>query len=122
MSGCCPNCGFNIAADKPLIAGDWTIHPRGAAVWRGIEVTRRFSWVTILHTLAAAEGRVIRGEPLLARISNSENNNVLSVQLTRLRSEMKRLKVPNPIAVQRGPQGGYWWAPSNPYTINRRGI
>lgn len=109
MSAMCPMCGYNLQADAVVETGEWRVDPRGDARWRGKAVALRQSWVVLLLTLAAQPGRWISTEALLARISGSENRNVLAVHFSRIRAALLDAGAPVPFEGTRGLPGGYRW-------------
>lgn len=109
MSAMCPMCGYNLQADAVVETGEWRIDPRGDVLFRDRSIALRQSWVMLLLTLAAQPGRWISTEVLLARISESENRNVLSVHFSRIRAALLDAGAPVPFEGRRGLPGGYRW-------------
>lgn len=105
----CPSCGHNMEADTPIERDGWRIIPNVAAWYGDKLITRRRTWSNILHTLAAATDCRVSSEALLARVSDSEVNNVLSSQISQMRKYLRQINVPNPITSATGRNGGYWW-------------
>lgn len=103
----CPCCGYNFTADQTVERDGFKIDPRSGSVWfreRPIPVSR--ARALILHSLASANGPVMR-EALLARVSDVERVNTLSVQVSHLRRALKTAGAPSPVTTQRG--RGYVW-------------
>lgn len=105
----CPHCGYNFAADAPLVIGGWRVTPEhaeydGKSLW----LTR--SEAAVLYSIARAKGEWISADAILNRMSSSENTNNIAVLLHRVRK--KAAFVPLPIISRRGPHsgGGYRWA------------
>lgn len=93
----CPSCGYNLAADEPLIVGDWHLDPRGTVSFKGQRLLLRPSWAHILTSLARAGGRTLSAEVLLSRTSDSEIINTLSSQISQMRKVFRASSVPDPI-------------------------
>ena len=108
----CPHCGFNFEADKRISREGWVLDPvRSVAVYRERVVTRRMSWVLILHTLAKADGALVSLDALLNRVSDSENPNAASSTLSQLRHHLRRQGVEPPFnkgVPERNSQGVAW--------------
>jgi DNA-binding response OmpR family regulator len=103
----CPCCGYNFTADETVERDGFKIDPRSGSVWfheRPVHISR--ARALILHSLATANGPVMR-EALLARVSDVERVNTLSVQVSHLRRTLKTAGLPSPVMTQRG--RGYVW-------------
>jgi len=113
MPALCPHCGCSLEADKPVARDGWTIDPRGRVGYRGAAYEIRLTWASILYALAASEDRV-RPDALLNRVSDSENINVISVHICKLRKWLRARGLPDPIdsAIGRGHTGYLWNAPA----------
>ena len=108
----CPSCGYNLEQDDIVVDGHWKIDPRIGVSYGGKLITRRSTWTTILHTLAREQGRIVSSEALLARVSDSESNNVLASTISQLRRYFRGEGLQAPIESKGGRgHSGYWWAP-----------
>lgn len=100
----CPSCGYNLQADEVLTRGDWTIAPTWANhLSQRIKLTPAEHGV--LYAIAASGNRPIKPEAILNRISDSENTNLVSVYVCRLRRKLGQA-VPFELA---GYSIGYRW-------------
>lgn len=110
MTGLCPHCGYNLAADEEIAQGGWRLDPRRGAFYHGKLVVRRPSWTNILHALAKADGALVKSEALLGRVSECERNNTIASQISQLRKHIRQQGVPVPIGTVRAQAGsGYFW-------------
>lgn len=107
MSGMCPSCGYNYGRDEPIVVGDWHIVPNETAYWRKVPVTTHPSHVNILHTIAKANGRLVRTDALLNRVSNSDDRNLICVHVSKLRGILRKRNIPDPIETLHN--RGYRW-------------
>lgn len=104
MTAFCPQCGFNIKADKPVERDGWRIVP-GMAFYHGAPVALTASMATILHTLAMAAPDPVRTSVLENRSARGRyGNGSLKVVISELR---KRLGDLSPIETVAG--FGYRW-------------
>lgn len=109
MSGMCPSCGFNLQRDVEIVAGDWRIDPREGTFYAGERVAG-ISVIQsgILHTLAKSAGRNVTVEALGNRHSSGDNTeNIMRVQICRMRNRMSKLGLRPPFETVHG--CGYRW-------------
>lgn len=110
MTSFCPCCGYNLVPDEPVEIDGWRIEPRGGVYFDGKRIHLRASWRQILYTVASLGGDMIRTEALLARVSDSENNNVLASHVSQMRSYLREYGIACPVVGMRGcDNGGYRW-------------
>lgn len=83
----CPHCGITLEREQTIERDGWIVTPYGDVQIDGRTIPLRASWGQILYALAATEGPVSR-VALIDRISSTENLNVLSVHLSRLRRRL----------------------------------
>lgn len=83
----CPHCGYSLHRDEDITLGDWTFSIQGLRYRdRAIHVTPMEAG--ILYTLASRRPKAVRPEVLLNRVSGSEDVNVISVMIHRLRAKL----------------------------------
>jgi DNA-binding response OmpR family regulator len=105
----CPHCGFNLVADRPIERDGWVIDPTGQVAFEGAVREVKATWAGILYALAATPGSITT-DALLNRVSDSENVNVIAVQVSRLRRWLAEAGFPDPIYSSRGRGNyGYRW-------------
>lgn len=92
MGHFCPMCGYNLTPDAVVERDGWHIDPRGEVHFNGARLRMPMSWVGILYALATSTDCVSR-DALLNRISNSENENVLCAQVSKLRRHFNEIGV-----------------------------
>lgn len=80
----CPHCGWNFESDSVIWRGPWKLEPDRAFLG-GQRLPITPSCAAVLYAVAKANGTPISREAILNRISDSENNNVVAVYLSRLR-------------------------------------
>lgn len=102
----CSRCGYNMIADTPVKRDGWDINPNGAVSYRGQRLPMPQTWAQVL--LSVARAGFIGRSALLDRISFTENDNVLSAQVCKLRRSLREQGVPDPIETIHG--RGYAWA------------
>jgi DNA-binding response OmpR family regulator len=99
----CPSCGFNLIADKPLVIGDWELS-LGWAKLRGEQLALPPAMAKFIYAIGACKGGTVSYDAMLARITETDNINMMHVYATRLR---KMLKADCSIQTVRGM--GYRW-------------
>lgn len=93
----CPSCGYNLVADRPVIADGWMISPTDAR-YHGAPVALSPQQRIIFHTVAAAKGRTVSREALLNRSSDEECfPNIVNVHVCKIRAKLRQLAIPSPI-------------------------
>jgi len=80
----CPHCGYNLHADEAVVHGDWLLRPDFAS-HKGEPVGLTRYEASILYTIAAAKGRPVAVDTIMARVSETENRNNISVLVHRIR-------------------------------------
>lgn len=83
----CPHCGYNLHRDEDIVLGDWTFSTQGLR-YRDHDIHVTPSEAGVLHTLAAMRPKAVRPDVLLNRVSASEDTNIISVTIHRLRSKL----------------------------------
>jgi DNA-binding response OmpR family regulator len=105
---CCPSCGFNLARDEIVESGDWRLDPRGEIYHAGRLVRLPPAINILIHSIAAADGRVMGVEALENRIGTESNGNIITVYVSRFRTLLRELGIPDPIKTVWGK--GWRWA------------
>ena len=104
----CPSCGYNARKDRVIERDGFVVDPSGLLTYLGKSIHLTPGQGRLLHSIAAGNGRVVRTEALLNRISDGESINLCAVLVSQLRAKMKKLGVP--CAVQTKWREGYYWA------------
>lgn len=103
----CPHCGWNFEQDKPIEHGAWRLTPLSAELdGKPIRLSR--SQAGILYAVAKAAGKPVSRDALLNRVSSSDDPNIVSVHVSRLRAALREAF---PLIVVRG-EGLAWGAPA----------
>lgn len=104
----CPHCGYDFAADAPILRGRWKLTPT-AAYLDGSDCYLTRSQAGVLYSIAKADGEWVSTEALLNRNSYSESPNIVAVFVSQIR---RKLGDAMPVESRRGYHaGGYRWAP-----------
>lgn len=111
MTAFCPSCGFNLERDTVLEVDGFTLDPRGIAGFAGRQLMIRAREVTILHTVAEAQGRTISRDVIASRIGYDGEGNAIDVYMSRLRQALLAAGAPNPIRNVWG-RGFAWVSPA----------
>lgn len=109
MTRICSNCGLSIEPDAPIERDGWHITPFGLVMYHGDRLQLRPACASLLYAIAASAGPISR-IALLNRISDTESDNLLSVQLTHLRRSLRAHNMPIPFAVLWGAARIMWSA------------
>lgn len=109
MTALCPNCGLSIEPDAPVERDGWRITAFGQVWYDNQRVDVPTSTGLILYAIAASPGPIAR-IAILNRISDSESDNLLSVQLSHARRRLRALNVPVPFATLAGTAKITWLA------------
>jgi len=107
MMHTCPSCGFDLQSESEITLGRWRIVPRDAAYYDGVPVVTRATWLNIMLSLARENGRALRAETLLNRVSDSDDTNIIAVHLSRIKKSLRALGIETPIKVRYCT--GYYW-------------
>lgn len=107
MKHTCPHCGFDLTRDETLTLGRWRLVPRDAAYYDDVPVVTRATWLNIMLVLAREQGRALRAETLLNRVSDSDDPNVIAVQVSRLKKSLRTMGIETPIKARYCT--GYYW-------------
>lgn len=110
MTLICSACGISHEADAPVERDGWWITPWGPVKYRNRLTQIRPTPCVLLHTIAACDGPVSR-VALIDRISETENDNLLSVQLSNLRRQLREKGLPVPFVNLWG-TGKVLWLPT----------
>lgn len=108
MTGLCPHCGRSLVPDKEVERDGWRITSWGQCWYEGRLLNLTPSRGLLLYGMAAVDGPISR-IALLARISESEKDNLLAVQLSHLRRSLRAQDVPIPFYTL-GNSGKMIWA------------
>lgn len=104
----CPHCGFNLKTDLTVKIGNWSLSA-DCVTYNGQTVKMTTAQNLILHAIALSYPRVASKQAILGRSSYSDNPNILSVQICRLRKQLGPIC---PIETVRG-RGFRWKVPAN---------
>ncbi len=104
----CPSCGYNAHKDRVIERDGFVVDPSGKVTYLGNIVRMTPGQRALLHSVAAGNGRVIKGEALLNRISDGETVNLVAVLISNLRRALIAKGIPSPIQTAWG--SGYYWA------------
>lgn len=85
MSGCCPNCGYDLVQDEPIERAGIRMEPYQHPVVRGRRLVLTPAQRTVLWTLLKANGRIIPSSVLNERLDYDGDNNVVQVLISRIR-------------------------------------
>ena len=111
ITNCCPSCGYNLRNDLMIERDKYVIDPRGAVTYRRIPVALTPTMISIMHTLAKANGRTVPSDAIMNRCTDTDRLNPssnLKAHVQYLRNRLKEAGLPNPIQTKRGQ--GYYWA------------
>lgn len=97
----CPHCGLSIARDTAVSMGRLSVSPSEGATFDGKRIALTPQLDLILHTMVTMDREWSSTEILLNRISDSENTNLVAVQMSRLRKILTDLIGQNPIETRR---------------------
>ena len=104
----CPSCGFNMTRDETVERDGFTLDPRGCVSFMGKDVPLTKAEATLLHTVAAADGRVVSRATVASRFGMSDDPaNVTSVLMCRIRKRLSAFGAPCPVKNEIG--RGYRW-------------
>jgi len=119
MSDLCPSCGFNLVKDKPIEIDGYVIDQGERTVsYEGKQVSGlTLSQVLMLHSIAKASPSCISSDALLNRMSDSDNTNLVCVQLGKMRNVFEDIGVTCPVQTVWG--RGYRWSP-HPVPVGRQ--
>lgn len=89
MHDLCVRCGHNIKADEGIVAGRWRVEI-DAVFYDGLRVPNITpSESCVLHSIAAAKGRLIRSVAIGSRCSYAEYpENTVKVHISRMRKKL----------------------------------
>lgn len=107
MANFCPCCGYNIEADRPIDRDGWHIEPSGSVWFRGKFLRMRPAWATILHSIAKKADGCVSRIALLNRVTERENDNLLSAHVSHIKRFLAERGIALPIESVRG--NGYRW-------------
>lgn len=83
----CPHCGHNIVADACVVIDGWTIAP-DYAERDGERVHLTPSEAIVLHSIAAARGRILTDAVLRERCDSEAESNIIKVTICHLRQKL----------------------------------
>lgn len=104
----CPSCGYNAHKDRVIERDGFVVDPSGLCSYDGRTISLTPGQGRLLHTVASGNGRPIKAETILNRISDGESVNLCLVLISQLRKKLRLNKVPCPIQTKHG--AGYYWA------------
>lgn len=107
MSAMCPNCGKSLKPDAPVKRDGWFIAPYGPVIYDGRSVPLSPARTALIYTIAAANQPVTL-DALLNRISDSDDYNLIAVQMTHIRRELRSNNIPIPFASLWGTRKVMW--------------
>lgn len=103
----CPSCGYNAHKDRPIECDGFVVEPSGLCTFNGRKIHLTPGQGRLMHSIAAGNGRVIRADALLNRISDGESVNLCAVLVSQLRKKLSGHGVPCPIQTKW--REGYYW-------------
>lgn len=109
-TACCPNCGYDLRADKVIRIDGFTIDPREGVFYGGKKLKLSKTHRSIMHSLAKERGRWLSPEQLANRCTylvESELKSAINMHILYLRKRLKAHDVPVPVKNERG--CGYYW-------------
>ncbi len=98
MAEFCPSCGYNFTADAPLERGDWLLE-EGRTFLNGKRLSLTRGQSALLYAVAKGDGKVVRYDAILNRISDSDNRNLLFSVISQVKRKIGRKL---PIRVEHG--------------------
>lgn len=113
MTAICANCGLSVEPDEPVERDGWWISAFGQVLYNNERVQLRPAGAGLLYAVAATRGPINR-VALLARISETESDNLFSVQLSHLRRALRDHGLPVPFVTLWGTGKIMWLADDQP--------
>lgn len=105
----CPHCGADIRLDAPISLNDFSMYGDGYPLcYQGTPLPLTPSQNSICWTLLKAYPLIVRTDAIILRVGSESESNAIEVQLSRIRSKLRRLGIPNPIETVWG--RGYRWS------------
>ncbi len=106
MTGMCPHCGYNFAADAPIRLGKWMLTPQ-LALRGGKDTGLTRTEANVLYAIAKGGGQWVTAEAVHNRVSDADCSKITAVMVYRLR---KKLGAACPIESGHGRGSrGYRW-------------
>lgn len=106
----CPCCGYDLAVDKPVMINDFSMIGAGyPLVYKGTPVRLTGAQALVCWALMKAYPRHLTISALLERVTiDKENDNLISVHVSRVRKKLRAIGAPNPIRTM---SRAYIWEP-----------
>lgn len=99
----CPHCGFDFDADAPIEKDGFVFDLAQASItFNGNQVPGSRQHRALLFALAKANGAAMSIDGVLNRISDSDDQKLVSVIVCKIRSAFKSAGIPCPIQTARG--------------------
>lgn len=99
----CPCCGTDLERYAPIERDGFRSDLTGSFAFRGRPIPLTQSQHLLVHTVMAARpGAIVRRDTILDRMGSDGDNNLVSVQLCRIRERIRRAGAPCPIESVQG--------------------